>query len=146
MESRDTTNDFKNSSEYILNHFERFEKFWLFTTYLSRISKHYENRLWKIDYSSCTLKLRPVKLLFVIFGRLSYSFFVNQMVWGNGRLSYLILKNHLFFTEKWPISADFFARDGSNGLLEDFLPIRSTKDCIYNFRKTYFHKNERSKQ
>ena len=26
MESRDTPNDFKNSSEYILNHFERFRK------------------------------------------------------------------------------------------------------------------------
>ena len=100
---------------------------------------------WK-HYTACTLKLRPVKLLFVIFGRLSYSFFVNLMVWGNGRLSYLILKNHLFFIEKWPIFGRFFARDGSNGLLKDFLPIRSTKDCIYNFRKTYFRKNERSKQ
>ena len=26
IESRDTPNDFKNSSEYILNHFERFRK------------------------------------------------------------------------------------------------------------------------
>ena len=52
------------------------------------------------QYTACTLKLRPVKLLFVIFGRLSYSFFANLMVWGNGRLSYLILKNHLFFNEK----------------------------------------------
>ena len=26
-------------------------------------------------YTACTLKLRPVKLLFVIFGRLSYSFY-----------------------------------------------------------------------
>ena len=51
-------------------------------------------------YTQCTLKLRPVKLLFVIFGRLSYSLFVNLMVWGNGRLSYLILKNHPFFIEK----------------------------------------------
>ena len=25
-------------------------------------------------YTACTLKLRPLKLLFVIFGRLSYSF------------------------------------------------------------------------
>ena len=52
------------------------------------------------QYTACTLKLRPVKLLFVIFGRLSYSFFLNVMVWGNGRLSYLILKNHPFFNEK----------------------------------------------
>ena len=39
------------------------------------------------SYTACNLKLRPVKLLFVIFGRLSYSLFVNLMVWGNGRLS-----------------------------------------------------------
>ena len=29
------------------------------------------------QYTVCTLKLRPVKLLFVIFGRLSYSFFMD---------------------------------------------------------------------
>ena len=51
-------------------------------------------------YTGCTLKLRAVKLLFVIFGRLSYSLFVNLMVRGNGRLSYLILKNRPFFIEK----------------------------------------------
>ena len=38
-----------------------------------------------VQYTGGTLKLRPVKLLFVIFGRLSYSFFVNLMVSGNGR-------------------------------------------------------------
>ena len=31
-----------------------------------------------------------------------------------------------------------FARGGSNGLFSDFLPIRSTKDLIHNYRKTYF--------
>ena len=35
-----------------------------------------------IEYTGGTLKL-----LFVIFGRLSYFFFVHLMVWGNGRLS-----------------------------------------------------------
>ena len=34
----------------------------------------------------------------------------------------------------------FFARAGSNGLNYDFLSIRLTKDCIYNFGKTYFRK------
>ena len=29
------------------------------------------------QYTACTLKLRPVKLLFVIFGRLSYCFFTD---------------------------------------------------------------------
>ena len=58
---------------------------------------HMSHMIWtyitrNITYTQCTLKLRPVKLLFVIFGRLSYSFFVHLMVWGNGRLSYLILK------------------------------------------------------
>ena len=43
-----------------------------------------------MDYTGCTLKLRAVKLLFVIFGRLSYSFFVQIMVSGNGRLSYIL--------------------------------------------------------
>ena len=45
---------------------------------------------YELIYTQCTLKLRPVKLLFVIFGHLSYSFFANLMFWGNGRLSYLI--------------------------------------------------------
>ena len=76
-------------------------------------------------YTGGTLQLRPVKLLFVIFGRLSYYFFMNLRVSGNGRLSYL---------------------GGSNGLYYDFSPIRLTKACIYNFRETYFRKNERSKQ
>ena len=44
----------------------------------------------KLNDTACTLKLRLVKLLFVIFGRLSNSFFVHLMVRGNGRLSYLI--------------------------------------------------------
>ena len=48
-------------------------------------------------YTQCTLKLRPVKLLFVIFGRLSYSFFVILMVSGNGRLSYLMLKTDIYY-------------------------------------------------
>ena len=95
-----------------------------------------------ITYTQCTLKLRPVKLLFVIFGRLSYSFFVHLMVWGNGRLSYLILKNNQFFIEKWPIFDRFLTRGGLNGLYYDFLSIRLTKDCIKNFRETYFRKNE----
>ena len=44
-----------------------------------------------IFYSTgCTLKLRAVKLLFVIFGRLSYIFFLKIMVLGNGRLSYIL--------------------------------------------------------
>ena len=51
-------------------------------------------------YTQYTLKLRPVKLLFVIFGRLSHSFFVNIKVWGNGRLRYLILKKRPFLIEK----------------------------------------------
>ena len=42
------------------------------------------------DYTGCTLKLRAVKLLFVIFGRLSYTFFIKIMVLGNGRLSYIL--------------------------------------------------------
>ena len=50
-----------------------------------------------IVYTACTLKLRPVKLLFVIFGRLSYSFFVILMVSGNGRLSYFLLKTDIYF-------------------------------------------------
>jgi len=48
-------------------------------------------------YTQCTLKLRPVKLIFVIFGRLSYSFFVILMVSGNGRLSYLMLKTDIYY-------------------------------------------------
>ena len=97
-------------------------------------------------YTQCTLKLRPVKLLYVIFRRLRYSFFVHLMVWGNGRLSYLILKNNQFFIEKWPIFDRFLTRGGLNGLYYDLLSIRLTKDSIYNFRETYFHKNEWSKQ
>ena len=97
-------------------------------------------------YTACTLKLRPVKLLFVIFGRLSYSFFVNLMVWGSGRLSYLMLKNHPFFIKKWPIFDRFFARGGSNGLCSYFLLVRLTKDCIYNSRETHFRNNKRLKQ
>jgi len=42
------------------------------------------------DYTGCTLKLRAVKLLFVIFGRLSYTFFVKIVILGNGRLSYIL--------------------------------------------------------
>ena len=51
----------------------------------------------KSSYTQCTLKLRPVKLIFVIFGRLSYSFFVILMVSGNGRLSYLMLKTDIYY-------------------------------------------------
>ena len=35
-----------------------------------------------IRYTGCTLKLRAVKLLFVIFGRLSYSFFCSNYGFG----------------------------------------------------------------
>ena len=48
------------------------------------------NVLSSKNYTGCTLKLRAVKLLFVIFGRLSYTFFVKIMVLGNGRLSYIL--------------------------------------------------------
>ena len=41
-------------------------------------------------YTGCTLKLRAVKLLFVVFGRFSYSFSVNKIVLGDGRVSYII--------------------------------------------------------
>ena len=75
--------------------------------------------LW-IHYTQCTLKLRPVKLLFVIIGRLSYSFFIHLMVWGNGRLSDLIFENHPFYIEKWPIFDQFFTWGDSNGLYYDF--------------------------
>ena len=53
----------------------------------------------QVDYyhTAFTVKLRPVKLLFVIFGRLSYSFFVILMVSGNGRLSYFLLKTDIYF-------------------------------------------------
>ena len=51
-------------------------------------------------YTGCTLKLRAVKLLFVVFGRLSYSFPVNKMVLGDGRVSYIIRKNDRFVVEK----------------------------------------------
>ena len=43
-----------------------------------------------VYYTGCTLKLRAVKLLFVIFGRLSYTFFGKNLVLRNGRLSYII--------------------------------------------------------
>ena len=33
----------------------------------------------RMHYTQCTLKLRPVKLLFVIFGRLSYSFLEDRV-------------------------------------------------------------------
>ena len=96
---------------------------------LSRIKYKYTfffaSPIW-IHYTQCSLKLRPVKLLFVIFGRLSYSFFANLMVWGNGRLSYLIWKNHPFFIEKWPIFDRFYAWGGSIGLCYDFWSIRLT--------------------
>ena len=52
-----------------------------------------------IKYTGCTLKLRAVKLLFVIFGRLSYTFFGKNMVLSNGRLSYIIWKNYIYFTK-----------------------------------------------
>ena len=68
------------------------------------------------------------------------------MVLGNGRLSYLLFKNHPFFIEKWPIFGQFFTRGSSDGLYYDFLSIRLTKYCIYNLKETYFRKNERSKQ
>ena len=82
------------------------------TDVIDKIScQHWIIFIWmKNQYTRGTLKLRPVKLLFVIFGRLSYSFFVNLMVWGNGQLSYLILKNHTFFTEKWPIFDRFLPK------------------------------------
>ena len=32
-----------------------------------------------MEYTGCTLKLRAVKLLFVIFGRLSYTFFEKKI-------------------------------------------------------------------
>ena len=95
-------------------------------------------------YTQCTLTLRPVKLLFVIFGRLSYSFFVR--VWANGRLSHLTLKNSHFSLENERFLTIFFAQGGSNDLYHDFLSICSTKDCIYNFTEFSFRKNERSKQ
>ena len=90
--------------------------------------------------------VRPVKLLFFIFGRLSYSFFVILMVSGNGRLSYLILPNQPFLIKKWPIFDWFLALSGSNSLYYVYFSIRSTKDCIYNFRETDFRKNEWPKQ
>ena len=39
-----------------------------------------------------------------------------------------------------------FARVGENCLYKDSEPIRLTKHCIYNFKETYFRKNDRSKQ
>ena len=74
-------------------------------------------------YTQCTLKLRPVKLLFVIFGRLSYSFFVHQMVLSNGRLSYLILKMAHFTSE----NDRFFNRGGSNSPYYEFF-FNATKN------------------
>ena len=62
------------------------------------------------------------------------------MVWGNGRLNYLILKNYQFFIEKWLIFDRFFDRAGSNGPNYDFWSIRLTKNCTYSFGKTYFRK------
>ena len=50
----------------------------------------------KLKYTGCTLKLRAVKLLFVIFGRLSYTFFGKNMVLRYGRLSYITWKNMVF--------------------------------------------------
>ena len=64
------------------------------------------------------------------------------MIKGDGRLSYLILKNTHFSSR----NDRFFARGGSNGLFYDLLSIRLTEDCIDNLRETYFRENERPKQ
>ena len=68
---------------------------------INEVIQHAEGQSCKLffKYTACTLKLRSVKLPFVIFGRLCYSIFVNLMVWVNGRLSYFILKTPIF-TEK----------------------------------------------
>ena len=43
---------------------------WIYFTWDSSFC--HENDWYLSDYTGCTLKLRAVKLLFVIFGRLSY--------------------------------------------------------------------------
>ena len=66
-------------------------------------------------YTGCTLKLRAVKLLFVIFGRLTYTFFVKIM----DRL---------------------LARGGSNDISKDVFSISVIKNWIYNKGKLIFAK------
>ena len=61
-----------------------------------------------IVYTGCTLKLRAVKLLFVIFGRLKLHFFVKIMVLGYGRLSYILWKNGRFLAENGRFRIDFW--------------------------------------
>ena len=61
-----------------------------------------------IIYTGCTLKLRAVKLLFVIFGRLSYTFFVKIMVLGYGRLSYILRKNGRYWAGNDRFQIDFW--------------------------------------
>ena len=92
--------------------------------------KFYHLLGWK--YTGCTLKLRAVKLLFVIFGRLSYTFFVKIMILGNGRLSYILWKNGRFLAENDRFSDRFLARGGSNGISNDVFSISVIKNCIYN--------------
>ena len=46
----------------------------LFTLLFGIWASIFGNWELELQYTQCTLKLRPVKLLFVIFGRLSYSF------------------------------------------------------------------------
>ena len=52
------------------------------------------------EYTGCTLKLRAVKLHFVVFERLSYSSSVNKMVLSGGRFIYIICENGRFLVEK----------------------------------------------
>ena len=66
--------------------------------------------LHQLYYTGCTLKLRAVKLLFVIFGRLSYTFFVQIMILGNGRLSYILWKNGRFLAENDRFRTDFWPK------------------------------------
>ena len=82
-------------------------------------------------YTACTLKLRPVKLLFVIFGRLSYSFFVQIMVSGNGRLSYILWKNGRFLAQIGQFRTDFWPAVVQMTFHNDVFFILIIKDCIY---------------
>jgi len=93
-----------------------------------------------IIYTGCTLKFRADKWLFVIFGRLSYIFFVKIMVLGYGRLSYIMWKNGRFLAENDRFRIDFLARGGSNDISNDVFSISVIKNCIYNKEKLIFAK------